>query len=495
MSPPLTAAILVLYFGILLVIAWITGRKADTATFFSANKASPWYLVAFGMIGTTISGITFISVPGAVGKEQFSYFEVILGNLIGYGVVALVLLPLYYRYNLVSIYTYLEQRLGFWSYKTGSAAFLISRTIGAAFRLYLAVLVLDLFLFRHYQVPFEAVALITLGLIWLYTFKGGVKTIIWTDSLQTLFLISALIMTLFYMLNALGLENPGALLKAVTESPYSKVFFFEDPNASRYFWKKFLSGIFLVIVMVGLDQDLMQKNLTCRNIGEAQKNMFVFSGIFLFVNLLFLTLGTLLYLYAGREGFPSPGTQGYPYASSDYFYPSLALDKLGFVAGLLFLVGITASTYASSDSALAALTTAFCIDFLEFDKKDEATRERLKFWIHLGFSLLIFLAILVFRALQNDSVVNSVFKVAGYTYGPLLGLFAFGILTKRQLHDPWVPFVCLLSPLLCYVLNQHSKEWLNGYSFDFELLLVNGLLTFVGLLLLSKKQVPQKTPA
>jgi Na+/proline symporter len=480
LSSQLVITLLILYFGTLLVIAYFTSRNADSETFFTAKKSSPWYLVAFGMIGTTISGVTFISVPGGVGAGQFAYFQVILGNLIGYVVVTLVLLPLYYKLNLISIYTYLEKRFGFWSYKTGSFFFLLSRTIGAAVRLFLAVLVLQLFLFKEFNVPFPVVVLITLGLIWVYTFRGGVKTIIWTDSLQTLFLIAALIMSLIFMAQKLTIDNPSDLISAVAESKYSKIFFFEDINSKNYFWKKFLSGIFLVIAMVGLDQDLMQKNLTCKNIGEAQKNMFSFVGVFLLVNVLFLSLGALLYLYTDSQNIPIP-------ERSDYLYPTLAFRYFGVAAGVFFLLGITASSYASSDSALAALTTAFCIDFLEFEKKDEATRQRLKFWVHLGFSVLLFIIILIFNALNNKSAVDAIFKIAGYTYGPLLGMFSFGMLSKRGVKDKFVPFVCIISPLVCWLLDTHSVEWFNGYKFDFELLLVNGLLTFVGMLAISKK--------
>jgi Na+/proline symporter len=486
MPPLLVGSILLGYFAMLLTVAWFTSRNADSETFFTAHKSSPWYLVAFGMIGTTISGITFISVPGAVGKSDFSYFQVILGNLAGYLVVAAVLLPLYYRMNLISIYTYLEKRFGFWSYKTGSAYFLLSRTIGAAFRLFLAVVVLQLFLFNNFNVPFWLVVMISLGLIWVYTFRGGVKTVIWTDSFQTLFLVAALVMSMVFIAQKLNLQSLGEVTNAVQNSPYARVFFFDDANSPNFFWKKFLAGIFLVVAMVGLDQDLMQKNLTCKNIGEAQKNMFSFVGVFLLVNGLFISLGALLYIFAEKEGIKIP-------ANRDFLYPTLALNYFGTAAGIFFLLGITASSYASSDSALAALTTAFCIDFLDFKSKDEPTRQRLKFWVHLGFSVLLFFIILLFKALNDDSVVNAVFKVAGYTYGPLLGMFSFGLLTKRQVRDNWVPLICLISPLVCFVINQNSRAWFNGYQFDFELLILNGFLTFLGLWAVSYKVVKQES--
>jgi len=480
MSSILVISILIAYFGALLIIAYLTSKNASSETFFTGNKSSPWYLVAFGMIGTTLSGVTFISVPGAVGKSGFAYFQVILGNLAGYLVVALILLPLYYKLNLISIYTYLEKRFGFWSYKSGSIAFIISRTIGAAFRLFLAVLVLDLFLFQNFNVPFWLVTLITLGLIWIYTFKGGVKTIIWTDSFQTIFLVMALIMSIFFIAHELELNSFTKVVKTIKTGGHSKIFFFDDVNSPNFFWKKFLSGIFLVICMVGLDQDMMQKNLSCHNIGEAKKNMFSFLGVFVVVNILFLSLGALLYFYAESKGIVIP-------ANRDYLYPTLALKYFGTAAGVFFLLGITASSYASSDSALAALTTAFCIDFLNFEQKTEKSRQKLKFMVHLGFTFILFIIILAFKSLNNDSVVNAVFKVAGYTYGPLLGLFSFGLLTKRQVRDKFVPFICILSPAICYLLNQNSEKWLYGYKFDFELLILNGLITFIGLWIISFK--------
>ena len=487
MSSSLVIAILVIYFSALIIIAYFTSRNAGSDTFFTGNKSSPWYLVAFGMIGTTLSGVTFISVPGAVGKSGFAYFQVILGNLVGYLVVAQVLLPLYYKLNLVSIYTYLDKRFGFWSYKSGSAAFIISRTIGAAFRLFLAVLVLDLFLFSHFSlyegqpVPFWLVTMVTLGLIWVYTFKGGVKTIIWTDSFQTIFLVMALVMSIVFIAHELGVVHINLFFNKIAQSGHSQIFYFDDVKSPNFFWKKFLSGIFLVICMVGLDQDMMQKNLSCHNLKEARKNMFSFLGIFVFVNFLFLSLGALLYVYAEQKGIALP-------SNPDYLYPTLALKYFGTAAGIFFLLGITASSYASSDSALAALTTSFCIDFLQFENRTEKEKQRLKFFVHLGFTFLLFLIILLFRFLNNDSVVNAVFKVAGYTYGPLLGLFAFGLANKRQLHDKLVPFICIGSPVVCYFLNQHAAEWFNGYKFDFELLILNGFFTFIGLWAISFKE-------
>ncbi len=480
MSPFLVLTILLIYFGTLLVISYITGKGADTNTFFTAGKNSPWYLVAYSMIGTTISGVTFISVPGDVGKTQFSYFQFILGNIIGYMIVAFVLMPIYYRLNLVSIYTYLDKRFGFWSYKMGAFFFLISRTIGAAFRLFLTAAVLQIGLFGQWNVPFEVNVFITIALIWLITAKGGIKTILWTDAFQTTFLISALIITVYLISKELGLSL-GGLIDQVGAADYSQMFFFENPNDRKYFFKQFFAGIFISIAMFGLDQDLMQKNLTCRSLKDAQKNMITFSGVILAVNLLFLTLGALLYLYAQSKGIPVP-------ALTDELYPTLALSRLefGLLAGVFFLLGITASSYASADSALASLTTSFCIDFLNINQRPEPQRKKIKTIVHLAMSLALLLVILIFNQVKNKSVVQEVFRAAGYTYGPLLGMYAFGLLTRLPVRDKYVPVVCLLSPVICYVINANSKEWLNGYQFGFELLILNGFLTFLGLLLLAR---------
>lgn len=479
MTPGLVLTILSIYFGVLILISYVTSRGATTNTFFTAGKNSPWYLVAYSMVGTAISGVTFISVPGEVGNSQFSYFQFILGNVVGYFVVATVLMPVYYRLNLVSIYTYLQQRLGFWSYKSGAAAFLVSRTIGAAFRLFLTASVLQVALFDAWGVPFEVNVLITIALIWLITSKGGIKTILWTDAFQTTFLIAALLLSVYLISQALNL-SPGGLMDTVRESEYSRIFFFDDAKDNRFFYWQFLAGLFTTIAMFGLDQDLMQKNLTCRSLKDAQKNMFTFSTVFLLVNILFLTLGALLYLYAIKENIAIP-------KRTDLLYPQLALNHFGLVAGIFFILGIIASSYASADSALASLTTSFCIDFLEFDKRPESQRKRLKTIVHLSMSVALLVVILIFNAINDQSVVKAVFTVAGYTYGPLLGLFAFGFLTRLSVRDAYVPLVCIASPIICYVINRNSGAWLGGYKFGFELLIINGLLTFLGLLLLSRR--------
>jgi SSS family transporter len=478
MSSSLILTIIVIYFGALILIAQWTSKNADTNAFFTGNRSSKWYLVAFGMIGTSLSGVTFISVPGAVGSQAFGYFQLVLGYLVGYTFIGLVLLPLYYRLNLISIYAYLEQRLGFWSYKTGSAFFILSRTIGSSFRLYLAAEVLQLALFNKMGVPFEATVFITIALIWIYTFKGGIKTIVWTDSFQTIFLISSVIISVYIIKNELNLSFSG-LIETVGNSPHSQIFFW-NPAADNYFFKQFIAGAFIAIVMTGLDQDLMQKNLTCKNIKEAQLNMFSFCLILVVVNFLFLTLGALLYIYCESTGFALP-------SKPDQLFPLLALNNFGIIAGIFFLLGIIASSYASADSALASLTTAFCIDFLNFGEiKDEKRKNKLKLWVHIGFSLLLLLVIVIFKAVNDQSVITAVFKVAGYTYGPLLGLFFFGLFTKWQIKDQFTPYVCVISPIICYFLNFYVPIWF-GYKFGFELLILNGAITFLGLVLLRRK--------
>ena len=477
MNTSIALTILVVYFGVLITVSFYSARGADTNTFFTANRQSPWWLVAFGMIGTSLSGVTFISVPGAVGTIGFSYFQVVLGYIIGYLVIGTVLMPLYYRMNLISIYGYLEKRFGFWSYKSGAGFFLIARTIGSAVRLYVAVEVLQIALFNGLGVPFEVSVLITIALIWLYTFKGGVKTIILTDSLQTLFLVSAVVLTIVLISQQLGLSF-GGLVSSVQDSSMSQIFFW-DANDPKNFVKQFIAGIFIAIVMTGLDQDLMQKNLTCRNIGDAQKNMFWFTCTLVFVNFMFLSLGVLLYLFAKREGIAIP-------LRTDDLYPLLALHHLGLAVGITFLLGITAATYASADSALTALTTSFCIDFMNVENRPEAQRSRIKQFVHIGFSLLFYVVIIVFRQLNSKEVITAVFDIAGYTYGPLLGLYAFGIFGKRPVLDRAVPFICLAAPVLTYIVNENSAAWFGGYKFGFERLLLNGLFTLLGLWAVSR---------
>ena len=469
MSVQLAGGILAIYFGLLLVISYITSRGADTNDFFTANRQSPWWLVAFGMIGTSISGLTFISVPGAVGKTYFTYYQVILGHSLGYLTIALVLMPLYYRLNLISIYGYLEKRFGFWAYKTGSAFFLLSRTIGSAARLYLAVNVLQIAIFEPIGVPFVLTVFISIALIWLYTHRGGVKTIIWTDTLQTLFLLVALFITIVLVGQQMNM-GIGEMIQTIQKSPYSHMFEWDWKNP-HFFGKDFLAGVFIAIVMTGLDQDLMQKNLTCKSIGEAQKNMFWFYWVLLFINLLFLALGALLYIYAQANQIAIP-------TKTDELYPLLALGgNFGTLAAVTFLLGIIAASYASSDSALTALTTSFCIDFLRIEKFQEAKREKIKHRVHIGFSILFFIVIGLFHVFNNQELIGAVFNLAGYTYGPLLGLFAFGLFTKTAIKDRYVPFVCVASPIITFVLETQSQALFGG--FGFAKLILNGAICYL----------------
>ncbi|WP_181304387.1 sodium:solute symporter [Rufibacter sp. XAAS-G3-1] len=480
MSSTLILGIIVAYFCILILISFLTSKKGEsTDSFFLANRSSPWYVVAFGMIGTSLSGVTFISVPGMVENAQFSYLQLILGNMLGYFVVALVLMPLYYRLNLVSIYTYLEQRFGYWSYKTGAGFFLLSRTLGAALRLYLVTGVLQLAVFDNLGVPFEVTVVITIGLIWVYTFRGGMKTIIWTDTFQTLAMLICVGISIITISQDLNLSFNG-MVNTISESRFSQVFFW-DVKDPRYFFKQFFSGFFIAIVMVGLDQDMMQKNLSCKNLKEAQKNMFSFTVIILFVNILFLSLGALLYLYAEAKGVTLP-TKG------DDVFPFLALNYFSAFMAIVFILGITAITYASADSALTALTTSFCVDFLDFKNRPETERIRLKNWVHLGFSVIMAVVIIIFKIVNDESVVQAVFKVAGYTYGPLLGLYSFGVFTNRPVRDNVVPLICVLAPILTYIISLNSVDWFWGYEFGFEVLILNGFLTFMGLYSVSRKK-------
>jgi SSS family transporter len=480
MTPLLVGSILVVYFLALITISYFTSKGADTNTFFTANRRSPWYLVAFGMIGSSLSGVTFISVPGNVGKIGFGYFQVVLGYLVGYWVIIGILLPLYYRLNLVSIYTYLEQRFDTYSYKTGAFLFLISRSIGSALRLYLAATVLQLFLFDAWNVPFFVTVATTIVLIWIYTYKGGVKTVVWTDTFQTLFLVSAVCIAVWQISDSLGFSF-NDMLTAIKDTGYSKIFYVDDPDSTLFFPKYFLGGMFITITMTGMDQEIMQKNLTCKNLAEAQKNMFWFSITLVMVNLLFLVLGALLYIYSTQKGIPLP-------AASDQLFPGLALNEFGLLVGVFFLLGIIASSYASADSALTGLTTSFCIDFLNFRVKPESVKRKQKFVVHVGFSLLFLVIILVFKQINERSVIDAVLNVAGYTYGPLLGLFSFGLFTKRQVTDKLVPVVCLVTPVISYILSSYSEAWFNGYKIGIEIVLINGILTFLGLFLISSSK-------
>lgn len=496
MTPIVILTILIIYFGVLIGISHFVSRKdSSNAAFFSANKNSKWYLVAFGMIGTALSGVTFISVPGEVGApsgEQFKYFQFVLGNAVGFIVTATVLLPLYYRLNLVSIYEYFENRLGFYSYKTAAAIFLISRTIGSAFRLYLVVIVFQRFVFDAFGIPFAITGLISLALIYAYTYKSGLKAIIITDTLQTFFLVSSVILTIIFICYSLDL-NAIEAFETVKNSSYSKIFFWEDFIDSKFhFIKQFLGGMFVTIAMTGLDQDLMQKNLSCANIKDAQKNMFTFTGIFVLINIFFLGVGALLYIYADANGVlvPTDLISGKP--RTDLLFPEIAFHHLALVPAVVFLLGLIAATFATTDSALTALTTSFCIDFLGMDKPENVHKPkniRVRKIVHLTFCLIMFGVIVLFNVINDASVVSMIFKIASYTYGPLLGLFTFGIFFKsRKVHDKLVPFICLLSPFITLYISNNSKTLFSGYVFDNELIVVNALITLLLLLFISFKQ-------
>src|SRR6195952_2524668 len=457
MSPAILLSFIIGYFLVLIVISFITSRNSsDNDTFFVANRNSKWYLVAFGMIGTALSGVTFISVPGKVGApsgDQFAYFQFVLGNATGFIIIATVLLPLYYRMKLTSIYSYIESALGQWSYKTAAGIFLVSRIIGSSFRLYLVVIVLQKFIFDSYGVPFAVTVLICLVLIWAYTFKGGLKTIIITDSLQTLFLVSSVFLSIFFICRAMNFSIFEAA-EAVKNSGYSKIFFFNDFLTSHFhITKQFIGGMFITIGMTGLDQDLMQKNLSLKNIREAQKNMFSFTVVFVVINIFFLSVGALLYMYATRYGITVTKT--------DYLYPTIALKYLGVIPAIVFMLGLTAATFATTDSALTALTTSFCVDFLGFNKSKDVNSKAMvktRHIVHIAFSGLMLLTIIIFNAINNDAVVGAIFKVASYTYGPLLGLYSFGLfVSNRKVADKLVPFICVISPAICYFLSTSSK--------------------------------------
>ena len=477
MKPEYIILLIVAYFSVLILISYLTGKSADNRTFFKANNSSPWYLVAFGMIGASLSGVTFISVPGWVEGQNMSYFQMVLGYTVGYAVIGLVLLPLYYRLNLTSIYTYLEDRFGKYSYKTGASFFLLSRTIGAAFRLFLVANVLQIILFDAYGIPFWITVSITILLIWLYTFKGGIKTIVWTDTLQTLFMLIAVGVCIYTISDEMEISN---IFSYVADSELSKTFFFDNVNAGNYFWKRFLAGAFVAIVMTGLDQDMMQKNLTCRNLKDAQKNMFWFTIVLVIVNFFFLALGVLLTDYAQQNGID---------AHKDQLFPIIATKgNLGLATAIFFLLGLIAAAYSSADSALTSLTTSFSIDILEIDKKkDKNEQEKTRKKIHILFSFILIATILVFKYfIADESVIAKIFTFANYTYGPLLGLYAFGLFTKLKVKDKMVPFICLVSPFLTFSINYLALEYI-GFDFGFSLLILNGLVTFIGLYIFKRK--------
>lgn len=481
MSPVSVLVTIFIYFIILFAVSYIAGRKADNQGFFVGNRKSAWYVVAFAMIGASISGVTFISVPGMVGASNFAYMQMVLGFVAGQMIIAFVLTPLFYKMNLVSIYGYLENRFGASSYKTGAWFFFISKMLGAAVRLFLVCAVLQLLVFTPLHLSFILNVVFTLVLVWLYTFQGGVKTLIWTDSLKSFCLVVSVALTIFFIASDLDLDFMG-VINAVKENDLSRIFFFDDVNDKRYFFKQFMAGAFTMIAMTGLDQDMMQRNLSCKNFKDAQKNMITSILSQVVVILLFLMLGVLLYVFAAQKGITMP-------EKSDELFPMIATQGyFPVIVGVLFIVGLVSSAYSAAGSALTALTTSFTVDILESTKKHTDERVAvIRKRVHVGMAVVMGLTIVVFNLMNNTSVIDAVYTLASYTYGPILGLFAFGIFTKKQVRDKYIPIVAIVSPVLCFVLQRNSEVWFNGYSFSYELLIFNALFTFIGLCLLIKR--------
>ena len=477
-------ATIAFYFVLLFIISWITGRKTDNAGFFTGNRKSPWYMVAVAMIGASISGVTFISVPGAVLAGGYSYMQMVLGFFVGSVIVALVLIPMFYKMNLMSIYGYLENRFGLSSYRTGAWFFFVSKMLGASVRFFVVCVVLQTLVFEPLNMPFTLNVILTVALIWLYSFQGGVKSLIWTDSLKTFCLVLSVVCCIVYIAKSLGL-GLFELPSAVADHPTSKIFFFDDPNDGHYFWKQFIAGVFMVIATTGLDQDLMQRTLSCKNFRESQKNMIVSSFIQIFVIGLFLVLGTLLYMYAG-DNLPMKDGK----VVGDALFGDVAWSE-GFPVfiGVIFIIGLIAAAYSAAGSALTALTTSFTVDILKANEKQgEKDLTLTRKLVHIIMSLLMVIVIVVFYELNDDSAINAVYSLAAYTYGPILGMFVFGLVTKKPVRDRWVPVVCVASPIICYVLQTNSEAWFGGWQISFELLIINALVTVAGLCLLIKKK-------
>jgi Na+/proline symporter len=482
MSPALILLCIGIYTLLLFAITFYTAKNADNKSYFIGNRSSKWYVVAYGMIGASLSGVTFLSVPGDVSKSAFSYFQMVLGYLLGYVIIAYVLLPIYYKLNLTSIYSYLKQRLGIYSYKTGAFFFLLSRTIGASFRLFIVINVLQLFIFDAWNVPFYVTTSIFILLIIAYTFKGGVKTIVWTDTLQTTFMLLSLVLSVILICKQLDFGFMD-MIRAIKNSPYSTIIV-SDWHKKTFFPKHFFGGMFIAIAMTGLDQEMMQKNISCKNIQEAQKNVVSFSLVIVLINFIFLALGSLLYIYLHTKGIAIPER------TTDDLFPTIALHYLGTFSALFFIIGLISAAYPSADGALTALTASFCIDFLNFNDENKIagiSQTTIRKIVHVAFALLLLAVIILFRLVNDEAVIRQLFRAANYTYGPLLGLFFFGILTKRTIHDRYAPVICLLSPVICYLLDSNSTALLGGYLFGNELLIANGVFTFMGLIFISKK--------
>ncbi len=481
MSPYLLLSFVVGYFILLLIVAWYTSKNSNNDSFFIGNKNSNWMLVAFGMIGTSLSGVTFVSVPGGVGKESFAYFQIALGYVIGYFVVAYVLLPLYYRLNLTSIYNYLSGRLGVKSYKTGASFFILSRTLGATARLYLVVKILQDAILGELGVPFWVTTLIILIMILIYTYEGGVKTIVFTDTLQTTFMLTGLVVCVAYILHAMNL-NIGSAFSAMGEKGYSKIFF-SDPQSKLFFGKQILAGAFITITMTGMDQEMMQKTISVKRLGDSQKNIVTLSFILLTVLLLFLFLGGLLHLYGTQLGVTVTG---------DKLFPEIALHHMPPIVSIIFIIALISALFPSADGAITALTSSICIDIIGMKRRTdltEAAQKKMRQRVHLMVAFVFLLFVLIFYKIDNPSMIGVILKVAAYTYGPLLGLFTFGILTKRSVQDSIVPFICIAAPVICFFIDKYQDIIFPGFKIGSELLLLNGLITFIGLLIISKKTI------
>ncbi len=481
MSATLLFSIVIVYFLVLLAVAWVTSRNSNNESFFIGNRNSNWMLVAFGMIGTSLSGVTFVSVPGTVGSNAFGYAQVVIGYLIGYSIVAFILLPLYYRLNLTSIYLYLEQRFGLVAYKTGALFFIISRTLGATARLYLVINVLQLFILDNLHVPFWLTTFVILLMILLYTFEGGVKTIVFTDTLQTTFMLAGLVICIFYIMRSLGLSL-GDTISALNAKGYTQIFN-TDVNSAGFWMKQIVGGAFITVGMTGLDQEMMQKNISVKNLKDSQKNMVSFSIVMALVNILFLMLGGLLYIFAASKQI---GIKG------DDLFPTVALSYLPPAISIMFIIGLISALFPSADGALTALTSSFCIDMLGLKKRtdlDEKGKTKMRRSVHLTFTVIFFLCVMIFKWVDNKSIIDIILKIAGYTYGPLLGLFTFGIFTRRIVRQgPATLIVCLAAPVICYVLSENAARWFNGFQIGIELLILNALITFAGLWLISTKK-------
>jgi len=480
MNAQIILFIIAIYFGLLLLISWLTGRKSsDNNSFFIGNRDSPWYIVAIGMIGSSLSGVTFVSVPGLVPKLDMTYMQMVFGFFFGYVLIAKVLLPLYYKLKLISIYTYLDKRFGRRSYKTGASFFLLSKMIGAAARLYLVVLILQKYVFDQWGIPFIMTTVFSILLVWLYTFRSGIKTIIWTDTLQAICLVVMLVLIIWQIKERMDL-NTSEMIKTITDSDHFRIFEFKNWHSTQHFVKQFFSGVFVTVVMTGLDQDMMQKNLSCRNLKDAQKNMYCYGFAFTPINFLFLCLGILLVIMATQWQIELP-------VSGDDILPMFCTSGLlGNSILIFFTIGIIAAAFSSADSALTALTTSFCVDILGVEREEATKAKNMRMKVHFLISVLFVLIILLFKIVNNRSVIDAIYMIASYTYGPLLGLFTFGLFTKRKSVDRYVPYICIAAPLICFAVDYFASKY-TGYRFGYEMLMLNGTITFMGLWSISRK--------